>query len=142
MEQKKCDFKVKAGAVIEDVTSFDAGKILTAANCTDELALYHIANNPNCKKYFTAIPEDIDERVAAYLSGENKLSDEEKAKAAEEAAQAEEELKALEEAQAAYKAQAEAEAKQAAEAKAQSEAEAAAKAETEKRGVGRPKKIL
>jgi hypothetical protein len=51
-------FKVKAGALIYDPVNQDAGKILTAANCTDELALYHIKHNPNCRKFFSVLPDD------------------------------------------------------------------------------------
>jgi hypothetical protein len=60
-EMKETKFKVKAGAVLYDPVNKDAGKILTMANCTDELALYHLRHNPNCRKYFSVLPENLEE---------------------------------------------------------------------------------
>ena len=70
MEEKK--FKVKAGAVLYDPVNKAVDKILTAANCTDELALYHLKHNPNCKKYFSVLPEDVDELVENFEGKEPK----------------------------------------------------------------------
>ena len=61
MEKKK--FRVKAGTVLYDPVSKKFDKILTAANCTDELALYHLKHNKDCKKYFSILPDDVDEMV-------------------------------------------------------------------------------
>jgi hypothetical protein len=66
MESKQ--YAIRAGAVINDITTFDAGKVLTAANCTEELALYHLAANPACRKYFSKLPENIDERIEQYIT--------------------------------------------------------------------------
>ena len=34
---------------------------------SDDLALYHLAFNPNSRKYFTSLPDNVDELVAAYI---------------------------------------------------------------------------
>jgi hypothetical protein len=60
-EMKETKFKVRAGAVLYDPVNKDAGKILTMANCTDELALYHLKHNPNSRKYFSVLPENLEE---------------------------------------------------------------------------------
>ena len=58
MEKLECNFKMRAGVVLgED----DLDNLLTHNNCTNELAIYHIAKNPNCLKYFTEVPENLDE---------------------------------------------------------------------------------
>jgi DNA-binding CsgD family transcriptional regulator len=59
-------FKVKAGAVLYDPVNKDLSKVLTAANCTDELALYHLKHNPNSKKFFSILPDDADELIENY----------------------------------------------------------------------------
>jgi hypothetical protein len=67
MEEKK--FQVKRGVILYDPISQDAGKILTAANCTDELALYHLKNNPDARRYFSVLPDDVDELLSKITSG-------------------------------------------------------------------------
>lgn len=61
-------FKVKAGAVLYDPVNKDLSKVLTAANCTDQLALYHLKHSPNPKirEYFSVIPDDVDELIENY----------------------------------------------------------------------------
>jgi hypothetical protein len=66
MSTQKPEYVVKAGALIRDVVNLDASKTLTANNCREELALYHLAVNPNCKKFFSRLPKDIDNRVEEY----------------------------------------------------------------------------
>jgi hypothetical protein len=70
MEETK--FQVKRGVIIYDPVNQDAGKILTFSNCTDELALYHLKHNPGCKKYFSVLPENIDELLEEYGKEEKK----------------------------------------------------------------------
>jgi hypothetical protein len=70
-EMKETKFRVRAGAVLYDPVNKDAGKILTAANCTDELALYHLLHNPNCRKYFSVLPENLDELLESVNSDGN-----------------------------------------------------------------------
>ena len=62
MDERK--YKIRAGAVIYDAVNQDAGKVMTNANCTDELAEYHLLTNPNSRKYFVDLPENIDEILA------------------------------------------------------------------------------
>ncbi|MCL1936818.1 MAG: hypothetical protein FWF52_00275 [Candidatus Azobacteroides sp.] len=64
--EEKSKFQLPRGIVLYDPINKDANKILTAANCTDELALYHLKYNPNCRKYFSGLPENIDELIAAF----------------------------------------------------------------------------
>jgi hypothetical protein len=67
METKQqLPYKMRAGAVINDIVNFDASKVLTAASCTEELALYHLSTNPSCRKFFSELPDDVDERIAQY----------------------------------------------------------------------------
>ena len=68
MERKNTlGFRVLAGTFLHDPVNRDAGKILTPHTLSDDLALYHLAFNPNCRKYFTALPDNVDELVAAYI---------------------------------------------------------------------------
>lgn len=60
-------FCVLAGTFLHDPVNRDAGKILTPHTLSDDLALYHLAFNPNSRKYFTALPDNVDELVAAYI---------------------------------------------------------------------------
>lgn len=60
-------FRVLAGTFLHDPVNRDAGKILTPHTLSDDLALYHLAFNPNSRKYFTALPDNVDELVAAYI---------------------------------------------------------------------------
>lgn len=68
MERKNTlGFRVLAGTFLHDPVNRDAGKILTPHTISDDLALYHLAFNPNSRKYFTALPDNVDELVAAYI---------------------------------------------------------------------------
>lgn len=68
MERKNTlGFSVLAGTFLHDPVNRDAGKILTPHTLSDDLALYHLAFNPNSRKYFTALPDNVDELVAAYI---------------------------------------------------------------------------
>lgn len=69
MERKNTlGFRVLAGTFLHDPVNRDAGKILTPHTLSDDLALYHLAFNPNSRKYFTALPDNVDELVAEYLA--------------------------------------------------------------------------
>jgi hypothetical protein len=57
-------FKVKHGAVLYDPVNQDLNKVLTANNCTDELAIYHLKHNPGSRKYFSVLSENVDELIA------------------------------------------------------------------------------
>lgn len=68
MERKNTlGFCVLAGTFLHDPVNRDAGKILTPHTLSDDLALYHLAFNPNSRKYFTSLPDNVDELVAAYI---------------------------------------------------------------------------
>lgn len=68
MERKNTlGFRVLAGTFLHDPVNRDAGKILTPHTLSDDLALYHLAFNPNCRKYFTALPDNVDELIAEYI---------------------------------------------------------------------------
>lgn len=68
MERKNTlGFSVLAGTFLHDPVNRDAGKILTPHTLSDDLALYHLAFNPNSRKYFTSLPDNVDELVAAYI---------------------------------------------------------------------------
>lgn len=68
MERKNTlGFRVLAGTFLHDPVNRDAGKILTPHTLSDDLALYHLAFNPNSRKYFASLPDNVDELVAAYI---------------------------------------------------------------------------
>lgn len=68
MERKNTlGFRVLAGTFLHDPVNRDVGKILTPHTLSDDLALYHLAFNPNSRKYFTSLPDNVDELVAAYI---------------------------------------------------------------------------
>lgn len=68
MERKNTlGFRVLAGTFLHDPVNRDAGKILTPHTLSDDLALYHLAFNPNSRKYFTSLPDNVDELVSAYI---------------------------------------------------------------------------
>ncbi len=102
MEKQKCDFKLRAGALLRDVAGRDPKKNCTNANLTNELALYHLKTNPGCRKYFEKVPGDLSERLKSYL-----LPAEKEIRAKQEAAEKE----AKEAKEAAEKVQTEAEEK-------------------------------
>jgi hypothetical protein len=81
MSKDTCKFKLKAGALLQDVVNYDNGLLCSNANITDDLALYHLKTNKNAAKYFQELPENVDELIETYqLPGEVvELSDEEKA---------------------------------------------------------------
>jgi hypothetical protein len=76
MQESK--FKIVRGAVLYDPVNRDADKILTANNCTDELALYHLRHNPICRKYFALLPDNIDELLEEKPDQEKEPTEEER----------------------------------------------------------------
>jgi hypothetical protein len=66
---EKSKFQIRRGAVLYDPINKDVSKILTAANCTDELALYHLKLNPNSRKYFSELPDNVDELIEKFKTG-------------------------------------------------------------------------
>lgn len=96
MEKQKCDFKLRAGALLRDVAGRDPKKNCTNANITNELALHHLKTNPGCRKYFEKVPEDLSERLKSYLlPAEKEIKAKQKAAEEAEKLQAEAEEKAV-----------------------------------------------
>ena len=67
-------FKLKFGAVLYDTENFDSSKTGTNANITDELAIWHLKQDPRKIKYFLGLPENFD---IADFNKDNTLSSEE-----------------------------------------------------------------
>lgn len=59
-------FVLKRGVLLYDQVNLDASKMLCFTNLTDELALYHLATNPECVKYFNQLPDDWQKQVNTY----------------------------------------------------------------------------
>lgn len=80
MAKDTCNFKLRTGALLHDAVNFDNDLLCSNANISDELALYHLKTNPNCRKFFEKVPENVDELIEAYkLPGEEpELTDAEK----------------------------------------------------------------
>lgn len=57
MEKKPCSYRLVPGAVLSAFG--DESKTCTNANLTDELAEFHLKNNPGCIKYFAIHPEPL-----------------------------------------------------------------------------------
>lgn len=74
------DYALLPGVVLHDPINKDFSKILTPQNMTDDLALYHIANNPKCLDLFARVPSDLQDRIARYLEGRGKADKEEAAR--------------------------------------------------------------
>lgn len=74
------DYALLPGVVLHDPINKDFSKILTPQNMTEELALYHIANNPKCLDLFARVPSDLQDRLARYLEGRGKADKEEAAR--------------------------------------------------------------
>lgn len=59
-------FIIKRGVLLYDQVNLDAGKMMSYINQTTELALYHLATNPGCVKYFAQLPDNWQEQVEEY----------------------------------------------------------------------------
>lgn len=66
MEKAKTQFELRAGALLIDVVSHDNGKMATRHNLTDELALYHLSTCPDYRRFFTKVPDNLEELLAEY----------------------------------------------------------------------------
>lgn len=89
MEKQKTKFELRAGALLIDVVNHDNAKMASRHNITDELALYHLSTNPRYLKFFTRVPENLDELLAQYAAKQK--ADAEPAEAASGAAETTEE---------------------------------------------------
>lgn len=105
--KKICSFWLLAGVLLQDSVNFDNDLLCSNANITDELALYHLSTNPNCRALFQELPENVDELIEKYkkrsedaeLTEAEKISLEEAINAQEEFEKAEAEKAAMEEAE-------------------------------------------
>lgn len=68
----KRQFELKAGVLLRDVVNHDDALLATHHNLTDELAIYHLRTNPNCKSKFSKLPSDWERRVAAATAAADK----------------------------------------------------------------------
>ena len=59
-------FVLKRGVLLYDKLNLDASKMLCFTNLTTKLALYHLATNPDCVKYFAKLPDDWQQQVEEY----------------------------------------------------------------------------
>lgn len=55
MEKTPCRYQLKPGALLQAFG--DSSKICTNKNITDELAEWHLKNNPGCINLFAKVPE-------------------------------------------------------------------------------------
>jgi hypothetical protein len=62
MEQKQTAFELKGDKLLYDVNG-DTSKMLSHANLTEKLALYHLKTNPSCEKHFSLLPDNVRELV-------------------------------------------------------------------------------
>lgn len=71
MEKIKCLFLLLAGALLQDSVNQNIDLACSNANITDDLALYHLKTNPNCRVLFQTVPDNLEELLAEYkLPGE------------------------------------------------------------------------
>lgn len=66
------EYALLPGVILHDPVNKDFAKILTPMNMTEDLALYHIANNPKCLELFSRVPADLQKRLQDYLEGKGK----------------------------------------------------------------------
>lgn len=55
-------YELPKGRLLQGFPHGGSEKNMTNANCTNELAEWHLKNNPGCEKYFSKLPEDWRER--------------------------------------------------------------------------------
>ena len=58
MKIQECQFVIAAGALLGEN---DLDHLMNNKNTTDELAIYHILKDPRCLKFFSKVPENLDE---------------------------------------------------------------------------------
>lgn len=65
--KKILGFWLLAGALLQDSINQNIDICCSNANITDDLALYHLKTNPNCRDQFQELPENVDELIEAYV---------------------------------------------------------------------------
>lgn len=85
-------FDLRAGALLLDIVGGDNAKMCTRKNLTDELAIYHLRNNPGYIKFFSRYPDNWKELVTKAKKAEaaKKAAEAKKKKKQAEAKAAEE----------------------------------------------------
>jgi hypothetical protein len=73
-EMNKCVFELNKNKLLYDVHG-DLSKLLSQANITNTLALYHLKTNPECVKFFTRMPGNWKELVAGFDIESNTVKD-------------------------------------------------------------------
>lgn len=63
MEKLESKFALRAGVLLQDVVKNDISKNMSNANISNDLSLYHLRTNPTCRKFFTRLPEDIEQML-------------------------------------------------------------------------------
>ena len=81
-------FWLLAGALLQDTVNFDNDLLCSNANITDDLALYHLKTNPNCRSLFQELPEEVDELIEAFRLPDKDINETEEAAALEAHVQA------------------------------------------------------
>lgn len=69
-EVVRSEFELYAGALIEDNVGFDAGKAMSNHNLTNELVLFHLAQNPKLIERFQKKPDNWAKLVEDYKERE------------------------------------------------------------------------
>ena len=78
-----CNFWLFAGALLQDTVNYDNDLLCSNANITDDLALYHLKTNPNCRYLFEVVPEEVDKLIENYRLADKDINSDEEAEAIE-----------------------------------------------------------
>lgn len=72
IEKNKCVFHLRNGVLLKDVNG-DKSKMMSNHNISNELAVYHLTTNPNCKRFFDR-PADIDKAIEDFTTKKKEIS--------------------------------------------------------------------
>ncbi|MDR2065480.1 MAG: hypothetical protein LBP85_07230 [Prevotellaceae bacterium] len=75
MEKINLEYQLRAGALLLDIVKGDSKKTVSNANLTKDLALYHLATNPSCKRLFNKLPKDYQKEVKAFIQANRDVAD-------------------------------------------------------------------
>lgn len=65
------DYEVYPGTFLVDPINKDFNRILTPQSLTEELALYHLCYNKIAPKYFSKVPDNLEDRIKSFLSSQD-----------------------------------------------------------------------
>ncbi len=74
MATKESKFALLNGAILRDYKGGDSKKLATAANLTDDLAIYHLAANPKNIEKFSKYPDNWRQLVATWKGQQTKAA--------------------------------------------------------------------